>query len=35
MENPGAVAAEIGVLLASASGGALGRTREFPLAPAG
>jgi pimeloyl-ACP methyl ester carboxylesterase len=35
MEHPGAVAAEIGVLLATASGGALGRTREFPLAPAG
>jgi pimeloyl-ACP methyl ester carboxylesterase len=35
MEHPGAVAAEIGVLLATASGGVLGRTREFPLAPAG
>jgi pimeloyl-ACP methyl ester carboxylesterase len=35
MEHPGAVAAEIGVLLATASGRAIGRTREFPLAPAG
>jgi pimeloyl-ACP methyl ester carboxylesterase len=33
MEHPGAVAAEIRVLLASQ--GAVGRTREFPLAPAG
>jgi pimeloyl-ACP methyl ester carboxylesterase len=35
MEHPGAVAAEMGVLLAASSGGAPGRTREFPLAPAG
>jgi pimeloyl-ACP methyl ester carboxylesterase len=35
MEHPGAVAAEIGMLLATASGRAIGRTREFPLAPAG
>jgi pimeloyl-ACP methyl ester carboxylesterase len=35
MEHPGVVAAEIRVLLAAASQSAAGRTREFPLAPAG
>jgi pimeloyl-ACP methyl ester carboxylesterase len=35
MEHPGVVAAEISVLLAAASQGAAGQTREFPLAPAG
>jgi len=35
MEHPGVVAAEIRALLATASLGAAGRTREFPLAPAG
>jgi len=35
MEHPGVVAAEIRVLLAAASQVSAGRTREFPLAPAG
>ena len=35
MEHPGAVAAEIGILLAAAGHATIGRTREFPLAPAG
>ena len=35
MEHPGVVAAEIGIMLAAAGHATIGRTREFPLAPAG